>query len=204
MAKRVDVTIGLTNKMAAGAKSVARTMRNLKRSIGRSMRGMGLSFRRVAALCCLHARFASLNSLRRLLPDENTPKPVWVRNPYNIKIVLETVDLPIIVDAGVGTASDAAEAMELGCDAVLINTAIAGAKDPIMMAEAMKIAQAICDNGKSAVRLVKEVAMLGIEMPIADALWLEEVYFERNRTQAADEIKERIAKFQQASKKKKT
>lgn len=61
-----------------------------------------------------------------------------IRNPYNIKIILETVDAPIIVDAGVGTASDAAIAMELGCDAVLINTAIASAKEPIMMAEAMK------------------------------------------------------------------
>ena len=61
-----------------------------------------------------------------------------IRNPYNIKIILETVNLPIIVDAGVGTASDAAIAMELGCDAVLINTGIAGAKDPIAMAAAMK------------------------------------------------------------------
>jgi len=61
-----------------------------------------------------------------------------IRNPYNLKIILETVKLPIVVDAGVGTASDAAIAMELGCDAVLINTAIAGAKDPIAMAEAMK------------------------------------------------------------------
>lgn len=61
-----------------------------------------------------------------------------IRNPYNIKIILETVDIPVIVDAGVGTASDAAVAMELGCDAVLINTGIAGAKDPIAMAKAMK------------------------------------------------------------------
>ena len=61
-----------------------------------------------------------------------------IRNPYNIKIILETVKLPVVVDAGVGTASDAAVAMELGCDAVLINTGIAGAKDPISMAEAMK------------------------------------------------------------------
>lgn len=61
-----------------------------------------------------------------------------IRNPYNIKIILETVDVPVIVDAGVGTASDAAVAMELGCDAVLINTGIAGAEDPIAMAEAMK------------------------------------------------------------------
>ena len=61
-----------------------------------------------------------------------------IRNPYNIKIILETVDIPVVVDAGVGTASDAAIAMELGCDAVLINTGIAGAKDPIAMAQAMK------------------------------------------------------------------
>jgi len=61
-----------------------------------------------------------------------------IRNPYNLKIILETINLPIIVDAGVGTASDVALAMELGCDAVLLNTAIAGAKDPIAMAEAMK------------------------------------------------------------------
>jgi thiazole synthase len=61
-----------------------------------------------------------------------------IRNPYNIRIIIEMTDLPVIVDAGVGTASDAAIAMELGCDAVLINTGISGAKDPIAMAEAMK------------------------------------------------------------------
>ena len=63
-----------------------------------------------------------------------------IRNPYNIKIILETVSVPVIVDAGVGTASDAAIAMELGCDGVLMNTAIAGAKDPVRMARAMKLA----------------------------------------------------------------
>lgn len=63
-----------------------------------------------------------------------------IRNPYNIKIILEAAKVPIIVDAGVGTASDATIAMELGCDAVLINTAIAGARDPIAMATAMKYA----------------------------------------------------------------
>ncbi len=61
-----------------------------------------------------------------------------IRNPYNIKIILEQAKVPIVVDAGVGTASDVAKAMELGCDAVLLNTAIAGADDPIAMAEAMK------------------------------------------------------------------
>jgi thiazole synthase len=63
-----------------------------------------------------------------------------IRNPYNIKIILEQSRVPVIVDAGVGTASDASVAMELGCDAVLMNTAIAGAKDPILMAEAMRLA----------------------------------------------------------------
>ncbi len=63
-----------------------------------------------------------------------------IRNPYNLKIILEAAKVPIIVDAGVGTSSDANIAMELGCDAVLINTAIAGAKYPIMMAESMKYA----------------------------------------------------------------
>ena len=61
-----------------------------------------------------------------------------IRNPYNIRIILQTVQVPVIVDAGVGTASDAAVAMELGCDGVLMNTGIAGAKDPVMMAEAMR------------------------------------------------------------------
>jgi thiazole synthase len=62
-----------------------------------------------------------------------------IRNPYNIRIIIETaVKVPVIVDAGVGTASDAAIAMELGCDAVLINSGIAGARDPVAMASAMK------------------------------------------------------------------
>ncbi|MBI1819144.1 MAG: thiazole synthase [Nitrospirae bacterium] len=63
-----------------------------------------------------------------------------IRNPFNIRIIMETVKIPIIVDAGVGTASDAAIAMEMGCDAVLMNTAIASAKEPVLMAEAMNYA----------------------------------------------------------------
>jgi thiazole synthase len=63
-----------------------------------------------------------------------------VRNPYNIRIILESIKVPVIVDAGVGTASDAAVAMELGCDGVLMNTGIAGAKDPVGMARAMRLA----------------------------------------------------------------
>ena len=61
-----------------------------------------------------------------------------IRNPYNILTIVEYATVPILVDAGVGTASDAALAMELGCDGVLMNTAIAGARDPVMMASAMK------------------------------------------------------------------
>ena len=63
-----------------------------------------------------------------------------IRNPANLRIILETVEVPVIVDAGVGTASDAAVAMELGATAVLMNTGIAGAKDPVKMARAMRLA----------------------------------------------------------------
>ena len=61
-----------------------------------------------------------------------------LQNPINVRLIVEQAKVPVLVDAGVGTASDATLAMELGCDAVLMNTAIAGAKDPIRMARAMK------------------------------------------------------------------
>jgi thiazole synthase len=61
-----------------------------------------------------------------------------VQNPVSIRMIIEEAKVPVIVDAGVGTASDAAVAMELGCDGVLMNTAIAEAKDPVLMARAMK------------------------------------------------------------------
>jgi thiazole synthase len=61
-----------------------------------------------------------------------------ILNPWNLQLVIERVKVPVLVDAGVGTASDAAIAMELGCDGVLMNTAIAAAKDPVLMARAMK------------------------------------------------------------------
>lgn len=61
-----------------------------------------------------------------------------IRNPYNIRFIVEELKVPVLVDAGVGTASDAAVAMELGCDGVLMNTAIAAAQDPVLMASAMK------------------------------------------------------------------
>ena len=61
-----------------------------------------------------------------------------IRNPYNLRLIIEQAGVPTLVDAGVGTASDAAVAMEIGCDGVLMNTAIAGAKDPVLMASAMR------------------------------------------------------------------
>ena len=61
-----------------------------------------------------------------------------IRNPYNIRFIIDELNVPVLVDAGVGTASDAAVAMELGCDGVLMNTAIAGAQNPVLMASAMK------------------------------------------------------------------
>ena len=61
-----------------------------------------------------------------------------ILNPWNLQLVIERVGVPVLVDAGVGTASDAAIAMELGCDGVLMNTAIAAAKNPVMMAQAMR------------------------------------------------------------------
>ncbi|WP_312440709.1 thiazole synthase, partial [Janthinobacterium sp.] len=63
-----------------------------------------------------------------------------ILNPWNLSLIIEQAKVPVLVDAGVGTASDAAIAMELGCDGVLMNTAIAGARDPVRMANAMKLA----------------------------------------------------------------
>jgi thiazole synthase len=70
-----------------------------------------------------------------------------ILNRNNIRLILEQAQVPILVDAGVGTASDVAVAMELGCDGVLLNTAIAGAKDPLAMAHAMRMA---CEAGRLA------------------------------------------------------
>jgi thiazole synthase len=72
-----------------------------------------------------------------------------IQNRYNLLEIVENAKVPIIVDAGVGTASDASIAMELGCDGVLMNTAIAGAKDPVLMAHAMKLA---VEAGRAAFR----------------------------------------------------
>jgi thiazole synthase len=80
-----------------------------------------------------------------------------IRNPYNLRIILERAKVPVIVDAGVGTASDASIAMELGCDGVLMNTAVAGAKHPILMAEAMREAVAAGRKAFLAGRIAKKL-----------------------------------------------
>ncbi|MCP4805262.1 MAG: thiazole synthase [Proteobacteria bacterium] len=80
-----------------------------------------------------------------------------IRNPYNLAIILEQAGVPVIVDAGVGTASDAAVAMELGVDGLLMNTAIAGAKDPVKMANAMRSATEAGRQAYEAGRIPKKL-----------------------------------------------
>src|ERR1700690_1827893 len=80
-----------------------------------------------------------------------------ILNPWNLQIIIDRLKVPVVVDAGVGTASDAAIAMELGCDAVLMNTAIAGALNPVLMAEAMKQAVEAGRKAYLAGRMAKKV-----------------------------------------------
>ena len=80
-----------------------------------------------------------------------------ILNPWNLQIIIDNAKVPIVVDAGVGTASDAAIAMELGCDAVLMNTAIAAAQDPVLMATAMKQAVIAGRNAWRAGRMPKKL-----------------------------------------------
>jgi thiazole synthase len=79
-----------------------------------------------------------------------------ILNPWNLQLIMERVQLPVIVDAGVGTASDAAVAMELGCAGVLMNTAIAAARQPVLMAQAMKLAVEAGRNAFLAGRMPKK------------------------------------------------
>jgi thiazole synthase len=76
-----------------------------------------------------------------------------IRNPHNLELLRRAVSIPVIVDAGVGTASDAAIAMELGCDAVLVNTAVARADDPVRMARALALAAAAGRHAQRAGRM---------------------------------------------------
>lgn len=80
-----------------------------------------------------------------------------ILNPWNLQIIIDRLQVPVVVDAGVGTASDAAIAMELGCDAVLMNTAIAGAQNPVLMAQAMKKAVEAGREAYLAGRMPKKV-----------------------------------------------
>ncbi|MDP2312310.1 MAG: thiazole synthase [Pseudomonadota bacterium] len=80
-----------------------------------------------------------------------------IRNPTNLRIIVEQAKVPVIVDAGVGTASDAALALELGADAVLLNTAVAGAKDPVRMARAMRLAVEAGELARGAGRIPRKL-----------------------------------------------
>ncbi|WP_424192304.1 thiazole synthase [Ampullimonas aquatilis] len=91
-------------------------------------------------------------------------------NPWNLRLIVEQINVPVIVDAGLGTASDAAMAMELGCDGVLMNSAIARAKDPIRMAHAMKLAVQAGRGAYLAGRIPKRLA--GIPTSPTDGLFV--------------------------------
>ena len=88
-----------------------------------------------------------------------------ILNPWNLSLIVENAQVPVIVDAGVGTASDAAIAMEIGCDAVLMNTAIAAAKNPVLMAEAMKNAVAAGRTAFLAGRMPKKIYTASASSP---------------------------------------
>lgn len=90
-----------------------------------------------------------------------------ILNPWNLQLIIDRVQVPVIVDAGVGTASDAAIAMELGCDAVLMNTAIAAAKDPVRMASAMKKAVEAGREAYLAGRMPKKIYQASPSSPTA-------------------------------------
>jgi len=89
-----------------------------------------------------------------------------ILNPWNLQIIIDRISVPVIVDAGVGTASDAAIAMELGCDAVLMNTAIAAACDPVLMASAMKKAVEAGRAAYLAGRMPKKVYQASPSSPV--------------------------------------
>ena len=90
-----------------------------------------------------------------------------ILNPWNLQIIRDRIKVPVIVDAGVGTASDAAIAMELGCDGVLMNTAIAGAENPVLMAEAMKLAVDAGRRAYLAGRMAKKIYTASPSSPTA-------------------------------------
>jgi thiazole synthase len=90
-----------------------------------------------------------------------------ILNPWNLQIIIENANVPVVVDAGVGTASDAAIAMELGCDAVLMNTAVAAARNPVLMASAMKKAVEAGREAWRAGRMAKKLYSAAPSSPTA-------------------------------------
>ena len=90
-----------------------------------------------------------------------------ILNPWNLQIILDECRVPVLVDAGVGTASDACIAMELGCDGVLMNTAIAAAQDPVRMARAMKLAVESGRDAWLAGRMPKKPYQASPSSPVA-------------------------------------
>jgi thiazole synthase len=90
-----------------------------------------------------------------------------ILNPWNLQIIIDNAKVPVLVDAGVGTASDAAIAMELGCDGVLMNTAIAAAKDPVLMASAMKKAVEAGREAWRAGRMAKKPYAASASSPVS-------------------------------------
>jgi thiazole synthase len=93
-----------------------------------------------------------------------------ILNPWNLQIIIENAKVPVIVDAGVGTASDAAIAMELGCDGVLMNTAIAAARNPILMASAMKKAVEAGREAYLAGRMAKKLYSASPSSPVSGTI----------------------------------
>ncbi len=93
-----------------------------------------------------------------------------ILNPWNLQIIIDNAKVPVLVDAGVGTASDAAIAMELGCDGVLMNTAIAAAKDPVLMASAMRKAVEAGRDAYLAGRMAKKLYSASPSSPTTGAI----------------------------------
>ena len=93
-----------------------------------------------------------------------------ILNPWNLQIIIDNAKVPVIVDAGVGTASDAVIAMELGCDAVLMNTAISAANDPILMSHAMRNAVISGRDAFLAGRMPKEIYRASPSSPITGVI----------------------------------
>jgi thiazole synthase len=93
-----------------------------------------------------------------------------ILNPWNLQIIIESATVPVIVDAGVGTASDAAIAMELGCDGVLMNTAIAASRNPVLMASAMKKAVEAGREAYLAGRMPKKIYSASPSSPVSGVI----------------------------------